>query len=74
MNTQPECHALDNSYHQEDFKPDALLVNKERSPSQYQDGDNMSYSEKEAVKKFPKASIWPNLSGTGKYDHMELID
>ncbi|MBW0568110.1 hypothetical protein O181_107825 [Austropuccinia psidii MF-1] len=46
MKPQPEGHALENPYHQEDIKPDSLLVNKARSPSQYQDGDNMSYSEK----------------------------
>ncbi|MBW0501939.1 hypothetical protein O181_041654 [Austropuccinia psidii MF-1] len=34
MKPQPEGHALENSYHQEDIKPDALLVNKERSLSQ----------------------------------------
>ncbi|MBW0496923.1 hypothetical protein O181_036638 [Austropuccinia psidii MF-1] len=50
MKPQPEGHVLENPYQQEDIKPDALLVNKERSPSQYQDGDNMSYSEKEALK------------------------
>ncbi|MBW0559113.1 hypothetical protein O181_098828 [Austropuccinia psidii MF-1] len=44
---QPQVHVMDSPYHQEDIKPDAILVNKARSPSQYQDGDNMSYSEKE---------------------------
>ncbi|MBW0529395.1 hypothetical protein O181_069110 [Austropuccinia psidii MF-1] len=34
----------------------------------------MSYSEKEALKKLPEAPTWPKLSGTGEYDHMELID
>ncbi|MBW0485158.1 hypothetical protein O181_024873 [Austropuccinia psidii MF-1] len=34
----------------------------------------MSYSEKEAVKNLPEASSWPKFSGTGEYDHMELID
>ncbi|MBW0463156.1 hypothetical protein O181_002871 [Austropuccinia psidii MF-1] len=65
---------MDNPYHQEDIKPDAMLVNKARSPSQYQDGDNMSYSDKEALKQLPEASSWPNFSGTGEYDHMKLID
>ncbi|MBW0543247.1 hypothetical protein O181_082962 [Austropuccinia psidii MF-1] len=74
MNPQPEGPALENPYHQEDIKPDALLVNKAISPSQYQDGDNMSYYEKEALKKLSEASSWPKLSGTGDYDHMELID
>ncbi|MBW0521871.1 hypothetical protein O181_061586 [Austropuccinia psidii MF-1] len=73
MNPQPEGHALENPY-QEDIKPDALLVNEAISPSQYQDGDNMSYSEKEALKQLPEASSWPKLCGTGEYDHMELID
>ncbi|MBW0557782.1 hypothetical protein O181_097497 [Austropuccinia psidii MF-1] len=49
-------------------------MNKTRSPSQYQDGDNLSYSEKEALKQLPEASSWPKFSGTGEYDHMELID
>ncbi|MBW0501405.1 hypothetical protein O181_041120 [Austropuccinia psidii MF-1] len=34
----------------------------------------MSYSEKEASKQLPEASSWPKFSGTGEYDHMELID
>ncbi|MBW0463768.1 hypothetical protein O181_003483 [Austropuccinia psidii MF-1] len=56
MKPQPQGHVIDNPYHQEDIKPDAMLVNKSRSSSQYQDGDNMSYSEKEALKKLPEAS------------------
>ncbi|MBW0523168.1 hypothetical protein O181_062883 [Austropuccinia psidii MF-1] len=60
MKPQPEGHALENPYHKEDIKPDAFLVNKARSPSQYQDGDNMSYSEKEALKQLPEAPNWPN--------------
>ncbi|MBW0486304.1 hypothetical protein O181_026019 [Austropuccinia psidii MF-1] len=74
MKCQPEGHSVQNPYHKEDIKPYALLVNKARSPSQYQDGDNMSYSEKEALKQLPEASSWPKFSGTGEYDHMELID
>ncbi|MBW0516518.1 hypothetical protein O181_056233 [Austropuccinia psidii MF-1] len=60
MNPQPEGHALENLYHQEDIKPDALLVNNARSPSQYQDGDNMPYSEKEALKYLPGPQADPN--------------
>ncbi|MBW0558851.1 hypothetical protein O181_098566 [Austropuccinia psidii MF-1] len=74
MNPQPESHALENLYYQEDIKPYSLLVNKARSPYQYQDGDNMSYYEKEALKQLPEASSWLKFSGTGEYDHMELID
>ncbi|MBW0477291.1 hypothetical protein O181_017006 [Austropuccinia psidii MF-1] len=74
MKTQPHGHILDDPYHQEDIEPDALLVDKARYPSQYQDGDNMSYPEKEALKQLPEASIWPKLSGTGEYDHMKLIN
>ncbi|MBW0503216.1 hypothetical protein O181_042931 [Austropuccinia psidii MF-1] len=73
MKPQPQDHVLDNPYHQEDIKAYALLVNKAMSPSQYQDGDNMSYSEKEAFKKFPEASIWPRFCGIGQNDYMELI-
>ncbi|MBW0550267.1 hypothetical protein O181_089982 [Austropuccinia psidii MF-1] len=51
-----------------------MLMNNSRSPSQYQDGDGMSYPEKEALKQLPEASSWPIFSGTGEYDHMELID
>ncbi|MBW0560776.1 hypothetical protein O181_100491 [Austropuccinia psidii MF-1] len=47
---QPQGHVKDNPYHPDDIKPDAMLVNKAISPSQYQDGDNISYSEKEALK------------------------
>ncbi|MBW0478067.1 hypothetical protein O181_017782 [Austropuccinia psidii MF-1] len=74
MNPQPQGHVLDDPYHQEDIKPDALLVNEATSPSQYQDGDNVSYYEKEALKQLPEASSWPKFSGIGEYDHMELID
>ncbi|MBW0490933.1 hypothetical protein O181_030648 [Austropuccinia psidii MF-1] len=74
MKPQPQGHVLDNPYHQEDIKPDAFLENKARSPSQYQDGEEMSYSEKEELKHLPQASSSPKVSGTGEYDHMELID
>ncbi|MBW0462318.1 hypothetical protein O181_002033 [Austropuccinia psidii MF-1] len=73
MNPQTQGHALDNLY-QEDIKPDVLLDNKPRSPSQYQDGDNMTYPEKNALKKLSEASSWPNFSGLGEYDHKEHID
>ncbi|MBW0480687.1 hypothetical protein O181_020402 [Austropuccinia psidii MF-1] len=42
MKRQPQGHVMDNPYHQDDIKPDSILMNKARSPSQYQDGDNMS--------------------------------
>ncbi|MBW0536466.1 hypothetical protein O181_076181 [Austropuccinia psidii MF-1] len=74
MKPQPEGYALENPYHQEDIKPDSLLVKKERSPSQYQDRDDMTYSEKEALKQLPETSSWPKSFGTGEYDHMEFID
>ncbi|MBW0504281.1 hypothetical protein O181_043996 [Austropuccinia psidii MF-1] len=73
MKPKPQGHSLDNQY-QEDIKTDFLLDNKPRSPSQYQDGDNMTDSEKEALKKLPEASSWQNFSDVGEYDHMELID
>ncbi|MBW0505955.1 hypothetical protein O181_045670 [Austropuccinia psidii MF-1] len=74
MNPQPQGHLMDSPYQQDDNKPDAMLMEKARSLSQYQDGDNMSYSEKEAFKQLPEASSWPEFSGTQEYDHMELID
>ncbi|MBW0548307.1 hypothetical protein O181_088022 [Austropuccinia psidii MF-1] len=74
MKPQQQGHVMDNPYHKDDIKPDAMLVNKARFPSQYQDGDDMLYSEKEALEKLPEASSWPRFSGTGEYDHMELID
>ncbi|MBW0538655.1 hypothetical protein O181_078370 [Austropuccinia psidii MF-1] len=73
MKPQPEGHPLENPY-KGDIKPDSLFVNKERSPSKYQDVENMSYSEKEALEKLSEASSWPKFSVTGEYDHMELID
>ncbi|MBW0494146.1 hypothetical protein O181_033861 [Austropuccinia psidii MF-1] len=48
MKAQPQGHVMDNPYYQDYIKPDVMLVSKARSPSQYQDGDNMSYTEKEA--------------------------
>ncbi|MBW0518596.1 hypothetical protein O181_058311 [Austropuccinia psidii MF-1] len=74
MKPQPQGHVLDNPYNQEKIKPDSILENKARSPSQYQDGENMSYPEKEELKKLPEASSWPKFSGTGEYDHMGLMD
>ncbi|MBW0537597.1 hypothetical protein O181_077312 [Austropuccinia psidii MF-1] len=74
MKPQPQGHVMESPYHQEDIKPDAILVNKERSPSQYQDGDKISYSEKESLKQIPEASSWPKFSGAGEYYHMEIID
>ncbi|MBW0482829.1 hypothetical protein O181_022544 [Austropuccinia psidii MF-1] len=56
MKAQPQGHVMNNPYQQDEIKPDSMLMNKERSPSQYQDGDNMSYSEKEALKHLPEAS------------------
>ncbi|MBW0525622.1 hypothetical protein O181_065337 [Austropuccinia psidii MF-1] len=73
MKPQPQGNVMDNPYHQVDIQPDATLANKERSPSQYQDGDNISYSEKEALKQLPEASSWPKFFGTGEYDHIKLI-
>ncbi|MBW0519483.1 hypothetical protein O181_059198 [Austropuccinia psidii MF-1] len=74
MKSQPQGHVLHNPYYQEDIKPDVSLENKESSPSQYQDGENMSYYEKEISKQLSEASSWPKFSLTGEYDHMELID
>ncbi|MBW0570547.1 hypothetical protein O181_110262 [Austropuccinia psidii MF-1] len=74
LKPQPQGQVMDNLYLPDDMKPDAMLMNKARSPSQYQDGDGMSYSEKEALKQLPEASSWPKFSGSGECDHMELID
>ncbi|MBW0515671.1 hypothetical protein O181_055386 [Austropuccinia psidii MF-1] len=75
MKPQTQGHVSGNTpYHQEDIKPDALLEKKPRYQSQYQDGDKMTHSEKEALKQLPEASHWPKFSGIGEYDHMELID
>ncbi|MBW0509522.1 hypothetical protein O181_049237 [Austropuccinia psidii MF-1] len=71
---QPRGHVMDNPYHQDDIKPDSMFMNKARSPSKYQYGDNMSYYEKEALKQLPEAKSWHKLTGAGEYDHMELID
>ncbi|MBW0491774.1 hypothetical protein O181_031489 [Austropuccinia psidii MF-1] len=53
LKPQPQGHVMDNPYHRDDIKPDAMLVNKTTSSSQYQDENNMSYSEKEALKQLP---------------------
>ncbi|MBW0492131.1 hypothetical protein O181_031846 [Austropuccinia psidii MF-1] len=44
MKPQPQGHIMGNPYDQDDFKPDSMLMNKERSPSQYQDGDNTPWN------------------------------
>ncbi|MBW0503585.1 hypothetical protein O181_043300 [Austropuccinia psidii MF-1] len=64
LKPQPQAHVMDSPYHRDDIKPDAMLLNKTRSPSQYEDGDNIAYSEKEALKQLPAASSWPKSSGT----------
>ncbi|MBW0492529.1 hypothetical protein O181_032244 [Austropuccinia psidii MF-1] len=74
MKPQPQGHFMDNPYQPDDIKPDSMLMNKARSPSQYQDGDEMSYSENEGLKQLPEASSWPKFSGTREYDNMDLID
>ncbi|MBW0472380.1 hypothetical protein O181_012095 [Austropuccinia psidii MF-1] len=74
MKPQPQGHVMDNPYHQDDIKPDGMLMNKTRYPSQYKDGDNISYSEKGAFKQLPAASSWPKFTGAREYDNMELID
>ncbi|MBW0575485.1 hypothetical protein O181_115200, partial [Austropuccinia psidii MF-1] len=43
LKPQTQGQAMENSYQPDDIKPDAMLMNKARSPSQYQDGDGMSY-------------------------------
>ncbi|MBW0549181.1 hypothetical protein O181_088896 [Austropuccinia psidii MF-1] len=73
MKPQTQGHVSGNtSYHKEEIKPDSLLENKPRSPTQYQDGYNMTYSEKEALKQLPEATSWPKFSGIGGYDNVEL--
>ncbi|MBW0546321.1 hypothetical protein O181_086036 [Austropuccinia psidii MF-1] len=75
INPQTQGHVSGKApYHKEDIKPDSLLEKKPRSQSQYQDGDKITYSEKEALKLLPVASSWPKFSGIGECDHMELID
>ncbi|MBW0464672.1 hypothetical protein O181_004387 [Austropuccinia psidii MF-1] len=49
LKPQPQGQVMDNPYQPDDIKPDAMLMNKARSPSQCQDGDGMYYSEKEAL-------------------------
>ncbi|MBW0564455.1 hypothetical protein O181_104170 [Austropuccinia psidii MF-1] len=44
-----------------------------RSESIQKDGENLSYSEKWALKKLPEVVNWPIFSGVGEYDHLELI-
>ncbi|MBW0584346.1 hypothetical protein O181_124061 [Austropuccinia psidii MF-1] len=74
LEPQPQGQVMDNPYQPDDIKPDARLMNKEISLSKYQDGDGMSYSEKEALKQLPEASSLSKFCGTGEYDHMELKD
>ncbi|MBW0483393.1 hypothetical protein O181_023108 [Austropuccinia psidii MF-1] len=66
--------SIHTQYHKEDIKPDAPMRNKIKSSSKYQAGDNITFLEKEEVKKLLESIRWPKLSGAGQYDHMELID
>ncbi|MBW0538241.1 hypothetical protein O181_077956 [Austropuccinia psidii MF-1] len=74
LKPQPQGQVMENPHQPDDIKPDAMLMNKARSPSQYHDRDKMSYSEKDALKNLPEDSSWPKLSGSGEYNHMILID
>ncbi|MBW0481666.1 hypothetical protein O181_021381 [Austropuccinia psidii MF-1] len=65
---------MDSPYQPDGIEPNAMFMKKAISPLKYQDRDNMSYSEKEALKLLPEASSLPKLSGTGEYDHTALID
>ncbi|MBW0472004.1 hypothetical protein O181_011719 [Austropuccinia psidii MF-1] len=56
MKPQPQGNVMNNRYHQDDIKPDAMLMNRATSPSQYQYGDNMSSLEKEALKQAQRKS------------------
>ncbi|MBW0484050.1 hypothetical protein O181_023765 [Austropuccinia psidii MF-1] len=72
---QTHGHVFGNALHlKEDIKPGGPMEIKYRSPSQYQDGDNMTYSEKEVLKQLPEATVAPKFSCVGEYDHMRLID
>ncbi|MBW0478616.1 hypothetical protein O181_018331 [Austropuccinia psidii MF-1] len=64
IKSQPQGNVMDNPYHQDDIKPDAMLMNTARTPSQYQDGGNMYYQEKEALRQLPGASSWAKFYGT----------
>ncbi|MBW0499585.1 hypothetical protein O181_039300 [Austropuccinia psidii MF-1] len=59
MKTHTQGHVMHNPYHQEDIKPDALLDKKSRSPSQFQNAEKISYSEKEGLKQLPETSSCP---------------
>ncbi|MBW0540152.1 hypothetical protein O181_079867 [Austropuccinia psidii MF-1] len=61
-------------YKEEKIKQNDLLESKQRSPSPYQDGENMTYSEKEAPMQLPEPTKWPKFVGLGSYDHIEIID
>ncbi|MBW0462297.1 hypothetical protein O181_002012 [Austropuccinia psidii MF-1] len=75
MKPQIQGHVFGNNPHlQEEIKPYSPMESKYRSQSQYQNGDNMTYSEKEALRQLSEVTFWPKLSGVGKYDHMELVD
>ncbi|MBW0511876.1 hypothetical protein O181_051591 [Austropuccinia psidii MF-1] len=74
MRPQPQGHVMDNPHQQDYIKPDATLGYQARSTTRYLDANNMSYSEKEALRQLPESSRWPKFSGTGEYDHMELFD
>ncbi|MBW0493534.1 hypothetical protein O181_033249 [Austropuccinia psidii MF-1] len=43
MKPQPQGQVMDNPYHQDDIKPDAMLMNKARSPSQYDHMELIDY-------------------------------
>ncbi|MBW0543513.1 hypothetical protein O181_083228 [Austropuccinia psidii MF-1] len=75
MKPPSQGHVIGNNSHiQEEIKPAFPMEGKYRSPSKYQDGDNMTYSEKEDLKKLPEDTSWPKFSDVGEYDNMELMD
>ncbi|MBW0495784.1 hypothetical protein O181_035499 [Austropuccinia psidii MF-1] len=75
INPQSQGHFFGNiPHHQEAIKPDSQMEGNPGSPSNYQDGYNMTYFKKEALKNLSEATSLLEFSGVGEYAHMDLID
>ncbi|MBW0493617.1 hypothetical protein O181_033332 [Austropuccinia psidii MF-1] len=73
MYPQKQENSLDNIptlFKQEDIKQSSQLDSMKRPPLPYQYWDNMTYSEKEALKQLPEAKVRPEFSVVGEYNHM----
>ncbi|MBW0525871.1 hypothetical protein O181_065586 [Austropuccinia psidii MF-1] len=75
LNQKSWSHVFGNNPHlHKAIKPDSPMESKHISQTKYQNGDSMTYTEKEVLKQLQEATSRSKFCGVGEYDHMELVD